>query len=90
MCFDYSFQTVYRIYANDIPLESLSNFETFLFRKFFEILHIFKVISKTNNQIFASICIFGEYFYHGFHTIHRNDAYNIPLDSQGNCETYSF
>jgi hypothetical protein len=62
-------------------LESLSNFENFLFWKFFEILYIFKVILKTNNQIFASICIFGEHFCCGFHTIHRNDAYDIPLDS---------
>jgi hypothetical protein len=80
-CSDYSFWTVYQIYANDIPLESLSNFETFMLWKFFEILYIFKVISKTNNQNSASICIFGEYFDRGFHTVHRNDAYDIPLDS---------
>jgi hypothetical protein len=61
-----------------------------MFRKFSEILYIFKVNSKTNNQIFASIGIFGDYFYRGFHTVHRNDAYDIPLDSLGNCETYSF
>jgi hypothetical protein len=79
-CFDYSFWTVYRIYANDISLENLSNFETFLFWKFSEIMYIFKEISKINIQIFASICIFGEYFYHGFHIVHRNDAYDIPLD----------
>jgi hypothetical protein len=44
-------------------------------------MYIFKVISKINNQIFASIYIFGEYFCRGFHTVHRNDAYDIPLDS---------
>jgi hypothetical protein len=81
MCFDYNFWIVYRIYANDIPLESLSNSKTFMFWKFFEILYIFKINSKTNDQIFASISIFGEYFYHGFHTFQRNDAYDIPLDS---------
>jgi hypothetical protein len=80
-CFDYNFRTVSQIYANDISLESLSNSETFMFWKFSEILYIFKVILKTNNQIFASICIFGEYFYRGFHTVHQNDAYDIPLDS---------
>jgi hypothetical protein len=35
---------------------------------FSEILHISKVILKTNNQIFASICIFGEHFCSGFRT----------------------
>jgi hypothetical protein len=50
--------------------------------KFSEILYIFKVISKTNNQIFASICIFREYFCCGFHTFNRNNAYGIPLDSK--------
>jgi hypothetical protein len=43
-CFDYNFWTVYRIYANDISLESLSNSETFMFWKFSEILYIFIVI----------------------------------------------
>jgi hypothetical protein len=79
--FDYNFRIVSQIYANDISLESLSNSETFMFWKFSEILYIFKVISKTNNQIFASICIFGENFYRGFHTVNQNNAYDIPLDS---------
>jgi hypothetical protein len=51
-----------------------------MFWKFSEILYIFKVNSKTNNQIFTSIGIFGDYFYHGFHTVNRNDADDIPLD----------
>jgi hypothetical protein len=51
-----------------------------LFWKFSEILYIYKIILKTNNQIFASICIFGEYFCRSFHIVHQNYAYDIPLD----------
>jgi hypothetical protein len=80
-CFDYNFRTVSWIYANNISLESLSNSETSMFWKFSKILYIFKVNSKTNNQIFTSIGIFRDYFYRGFHTVNRNDAYDIPLDS---------
>jgi hypothetical protein len=61
-CFNYNFWIVYWIYANDIPLKSLSNSKTFMFWKFFKILYIFKINSKTNDQIFASIDIFREYF----------------------------
>jgi hypothetical protein len=52
-----------------------------MFCKFSKIWYIFKVNSKTNNQIFTSIGIFGEYFYRGFYTVHQNDDYDIPLDS---------
>jgi hypothetical protein len=80
ICFDYSFWIVYQINANDTPLESLSNSKTFMFWKFSKIMYIIKVNSKTNNHIFVSIGIFGEYFYRSFHTVHQNDASNIPLD----------
>jgi hypothetical protein len=65
---------IYRCKAYQIP-------KRLCFGSFPKFCTFFKLIKKLIIRFFASIGIFGDYFYRGFHTVHRNDAYDIPLDS---------
>ena len=83
------FQTARRNDACDIPLKRYKNCATFLYRKFSEIINGLRADLKILNSVFSDFSDFVQYFVSYFQTVRRIDACDIPLETYGNCATFS-